>query len=374
MAIALVLLAGAGLFARSLSEALSLNPGYDTSRIAMGFLSLPNYTSDRARTFVADLRARLSQDPAIRSVSMSQMYGGWSPASTFLIEGEPRKPPGFVKMVVIDDTYFATFGLPIVSGRSFNKDDRDTSPPVVMVNAPFGRFVAKGGNPVGHHIEMALGPGATATRYEVIGVVPDIIGLGTVEPLAVYRPASQVKDVLTGTITLRAAGKPASAIRDAVATIKAMDPSLNPPKFTTIDEGVLQQMGPQRFGLTVLGALGTIAALLTLFGMYVLAESMSVSRRRELGVRAALGATRSQLSGLVLSQTTRLVGLGIGAGLVLIWLGAGLIRSFLFHVEPFDLPTMSVIVALMFGLAMVVTLRPALSAARVDLARILREE
>lgn len=376
MAIALVLLAGAGLFARSLVAALSLNPDYDTSRIAKGTVSLPalTYTPDRARTFVADLQARLAQDAAIRSVSLSGHYGGWSTNFTFLIDGEPRKPPALVNAYVIDDRYFSTLGLPMLKGRDFSVNDRNASPLVAIVNAPFGRFVGKGGDAVGRYIEVGLGPGEPPRRYEVVGVVPDIVGIQSAEPLLMYWPIAQVKDASPRTITLRAAGDPALAIREAVATVRAMDPAIETPDFMTIDDGLMRQMGAQRFGATVLGALGTIAAVLTLFGMYVLAESMAAARRREMGVRAALGATRSHLSALVLSQTTRLVGLGIGAGLLLIRLGAGLIRAFLYRVEPFDVPTMGTVIVLMFGLAIAVTLRPALRAARVDLASVLREE
>ena len=117
-----------------------------------------------------------------------------------------------------------------------------------------------------------------------------------------------------------------------------------------------------------------IAAVLTLFGVYVLAESMTALRRREMGVRAALGATRSQLSRLILAETARLVVLGVMTGAVLAWFGAGLIRSFLFRVDLFDVATIGTIVSGVLLLALAVSLRPAFRAGRVDLARVLREE
>jgi len=133
-------------------------------------------------------------------------------------------------------------------------------------------------------------------------------------------------------------------------------------------------MGPQKFGASVLGALGLIAILLTLLGTYVLAESISVLRLREMGIRAALGARRSQLAAIVFGETLRLVGLGLIAGLMLAWSGANTIRAFLFRIPPLDPITLATTAALILVLALTVSMRPALRVARVDLSRVLREE
>lgn len=124
----------------------------------------------------------------------------------------------------------------------------------------------------------------------------------------------------------------------------------------------------------VLGALGGIALLLTVLGTYVVAESMVVQRRREMGIRAALGAGNAQLRRLVLRDTTRLVGIGLAAGLVLAVLGARLIRSLLYQVEPLDPAVLATVSAAILGLALLVSVRPALDATRLDLTRSLREE
>ena len=142
----------------------------------------------------------------------------------------------------------------------------------------------------------------------------------------------------------------------------------------TLDEQLGQQMNPQRFGIYVLGALGGIALLLTVLGTYVIAQSMVVRRRRELGIRAALGAQSGQLRRLVLGDTARLVGIGLVAGLALTVAGARLIRSLLYQVEPLDPLTLATTAAVIFGLALLVSLRPAFEATRVDLNRTLREE
>ncbi|MBZ5500226.1 MAG: FtsX-like permease family protein [Acidobacteriia bacterium] len=147
-----------------------------------------------------------------------------------------------------------------------------------------------------------------------------------------------------------------------------------PRPMLTIDERLGQQMRPQQFGVFVLGALGTIAVILTVLGIYVLAESMAIQRQREMGIRAALGACGRHLALLVLTETAWLVGFGLSAGLLLAWLGASLIRAFLFRVQPLDPATIGVVAAVILTLALAVSLRPARRAARVDLARVLREE
>jgi ABC-type antimicrobial peptide transport system permease subunit len=117
-----------------------------------------------------------------------------------------------------------------------------------------------------------------------------------------------------------------------------------------------------------------MAALLTLLGTYVLAETMTVARRREMGIRAALGASRRRLRLLVLQQTVVLVGLGVGLGLGLTVVGADAIRAFLFRVQPLDPVTLVAVAVAMVALACTVSLRPAIRASRVDFASLLRED
>jgi putative ABC transport system permease protein len=379
VATALVLLVGAGLFIRSLSASLSLNPGYDTSRIAKGDIGLATYgySPEQSAAFFDELLERLSHAPAIRSVATDYCPGGMGGGGSLVMDGEAREVPSFVQYHYVDEHYLSTMGLPVVRGRNFSVDDRAGAPSVAIVTQSLGRFLAHGGDPIGHHIaEFFNRPGQPPGSIEVIGVVPDIItSVTTLEPLKLYLPLAQASASQNRTVLLRASGDASLAVNEARSAIKSMVPAMAVlPQFTTIDEVLGKEMSPQRFGATVLGALGAIAVLLTLFGTYVLTESMSAIRRREMGVRAALGASRRQLSALVLGETARLIAFGLGAGLLLVWLGAGVIRSFLFGVQPLDPSTLAIVTMTMLALALVVSVRPALRAARVDLARVLREE
>src|SRR5688572_2999473 len=375
VALTLVLVAGAGLFTRSLIEALTLNPTIPTGRIVTAFVNLGQhgYTSERGAAFIDELLARLRQNGAIESASL-RMPGTFARAAGFkmTIDGVEREMPASSSSEAVDPSFFSTIGLPIISGRGFDGSDTAGSPPVMIVSESFARWIADGGTAIGRSLGPFRGPSAVA---DIVGVVPDLISeVGTTEPFIAYQPYAQSRPGVTATLVLRAADDPGAAMREALAAARALDTRVTLSRMMTLDERMAEQMNPQRFGIHVLGALGGIALLLTVLGTYVVAHSMVVRRRRELGIRAALGACSAQLRALVLRDTARLVGIGLVAGLALAVAGARLIRSLLYQVEPLD-PLVLVTVALgIFGLALLVSLRPALAATRVDLTRSLRED
>jgi ABC-type antimicrobial peptide transport system permease subunit len=218
-------------------------------------------------------------------------------------------------------------------------------------------------------------PGRSRQDAEIVGVVSDLVwSVRSLEPKGVYLPIAQRSDFAGRDFMIRAASDPVAAQRAFIEAVHAIDPKVHPAPMTTMEANFLDEMAPQRFGMTVMGALGAIALLLSVLGTYVLAESMATRRRREMGIRAALGASRRQIRSLVLSETVRLVGAGLLLGFALAWVGASTIRAFLFQVEPFD-PLVTIGVATMLvALAIAVSVRPAVSASRVDLARVLRED
>lgn len=371
VAVALVLTAGAGLFARSLTAALSLNSHVSMDRVVTATIGLQpyGYTGPRAATFFEELERRLRGNPAVASLAYSVSEGGMSPAGRIDVNGVKKQFPTTVWYVGVDARHFATVGTRITAGRDFTADDRSGAPRVAIVSESFGRMLADGANPLGHFITTGDG------RMEVVGVVSDVVTNVTVlDPPVVYMPLAQGRPSVRRTLTVRAAGDIDDVRRGITGAIREIDGGVVPPTLLTLEDQIANQMSAQRFGATVLGALGIIAVLLTLLGTYVLAESMAVLRTREMGIRAALGAKRWQLGAIVLAETGRLVGLGLVAGFALAWLGANTIRAFLFQVEPFDAPTLLGVCALILALAAAVTLRPALRAARVDLASVLRDQ
>ena len=375
VAVALVLVCGAVLFARSLAAALSLNSGLEMRRVVTGGVDLGPYGYDasRASAFFDDLRGRLLGNPAVRSLAYSLDQGGMS--GKMIVDGAPREVPTMVAFMAIDDEYFRTLGVRVFSGRDFTPADRAGAPLVTLISESFARHLAGSGNPIGLRVTMpGHREGQPPDVMEVVGVVPDVVTrVSVLQPLTMYFPMAQTAATTYRSLTLRAAGDPDAARREIMAAINHVDASVAPWQLITLEGRIGQQMSSQRFGAVVLGALGGIAVLLTILGTYVLAESMAVMRMREMGIRAALGASGRQLGAIVLAETSRLVGLGLIAGLVLAWLGAGTIRAFMFQITPLDPATLAGVAGSIFTLAVAVSLRPALRAARVDPAQVLKE-
>ena len=376
VAVTVMLVAGAGLFARSLVAALNLNSDIDMSRLVMGLIQLQpyGYTAERAQPFFDDLIVTLNNNPAIQAASFSNYEGGMSSVGKRQVNGAPRQFPSTVSYIRVDPEYFRTMGIRQLDGRGFKPDDKQQSPPVAVVSESFARMLANGASALGYRIEGFSTSDAPVT---VVGVVADVVGNVTIlEPLVIYLPLAQGRPRVYRDLAIRAA--PTSTVadvrRETLAAIKALDPQVAPTPLRTLEERVLAQMAPQQLGATVLGALGAIAVLLTLLGAYVIADSMATMRMREMGIRAALGATRRQLGTIVLAETARLVGAGVAAGLALAWLGASTIRSFLFQVQPLDPITLGGVSVLILTLALAVSVRAALRSARVDLSTVLKAE
>jgi predicted permease len=379
VAVTLVLVTGAALFASSVARALSLNPGVDTSRLVSVDLDLENFGYDtaRARSFVDDLRERLIRHPAIASVGIS--YG--ARGGNVTVDGTALDPPASVHYGAIDPHHADTIGVRILAGRNLTADDVVGGAPVALVSEGLAKRIAGDDSPLGLRIQEGWEP--LADPAEIVGVVQSIRGVGSPSPLAMYRAAAQQQlpalpprsGLSVGRrLTFRAADDASEAIGAVAATIRDMDPAIRLDPMMTFEDQTLDQMTTQRFGMTVMGALGAIALLLSVLGTYVLAESTAAQRRREFGIRAALGATGRHIRVLLLSDTLRLIGAGLLTGFALSWLGAGLIRGFLFEVEPFDPLVTGGVAAAIAAMAVAVSLRPTLSASRVDLARVLRED
>lgn len=378
VAVAVVLVAGAGLFARSLAAALTLNSGFDAGRIVTAPLDLDayGYLPPRAASFFAEVRARLDGSPDLDSVSFVRREGAMTSIGRITVNGEPRQFPSTVAYTAVDDRYFQTMGMRIIEGRNFTARDGATAPLVAIVSASLARELGRGKSAIGMRItETRRRPPAPPAVAEVVGVVPDVItSVRDTEPLTLYYALAQREPTSRAAVFARVRADDARAAAAISSAVARTDPVVEPGPIQTIEEQLARQMAPQRLGIFVLGGLGAIAVLLTLLGTYVLAESMAATRTREMSIRAALGAGRLRLGGLILRETLVLVGAGIAAGLALAWVGGNGIRAFLFRVEPLDAFTLSVVSLGILSLALLVSLRPAVSAARVDLSHALREE
>ena len=376
VAVSLVLLAGSTLLVRSLQAALSLNPGVGMNRILVGSVSLvPSaYPAARATQFFDELRERLRINPAIEAVAYGVEQGGMGPMGKLTVEGEPRGFPTLVEFRAVDATYFRTVGISTLAGRDFSARDSAAGPRVALVSESFARQLAGGSAAIGRRLTMPS-RAKTPVIVTIVGVVSDLVtDVSVLEPLVLYLPATQREVGGSRLIAIRARDGAATARRELLATIKQLDSDIVPGPFRTLSEGIERQMGPQRLGAAVLGALGGVAFLLTILGTYVLSESVFSRRMHELAIKSALGASGWQLAAQLLTDTSRLVGAGLLTGLVIVWLGSSTITAFLFQIEPMDLATITSLAATIYSVTLAVTLRPALRAARLDVARILRAQ
>ena len=376
VAVALVLAAGATLFARSLAAALDLNTGLDMNRIISSSLSLGSYGYDNARAnqFFEALGARLRGNPFVASFGYAVQDSGMM--GPMVVDGQSHQFASQVRFTAVDSDYLRAMGLHLVAGRDFTPSDRQGAPLVTIVSESLARQLAHDGGALGRRIAMPFSrPPQGPDVMQVVGVVSDVItNVSELEPVTMYFPLAQTETGTSRAFIVRAAKDTDSARREILTAIKDIDGAVLPASLPTLADRIAMQMGVQRFGAAVLGSLGAIAVLLTILGSYVLAESMAVLRMREMGIRAALGATRRQLGAIVLAETGRLVGVGLVAGFVLAWVGAGTIRAFLFQVRPLDPSTLVGVAGAILVFATLVSLRPAIRAAHVDLAQVLKEQ
>jgi predicted permease len=375
VAITLTLTAETGLFARSLIAALQTNPGVDVAHIVTGTISLSGYGYEPQDQgpFFDQLRARLRTSRNVRSVSIARSNGSMGAGGRVPIDGVPRDMPSENAELVVDDQYFRTFGLLVTRGRDFSTGDRAAAAPVMIVSQSLAAFIAPDGNAVGHRVSDDSG--RVRASNEVIGIVPDLITRVTdTSPLVRYRPANRTASAGNAIIVMRTTDDPSAAIHDLQQALRAIDARVPGGTWRTLEEQLLRQMYPQRFGTFVLGSFGAVSLLLASLGAYVLASSMAASRRREMTIRSVLGASRASLGSLILRETITLAGAGVVAGLLLTAAGANTIRGLLFRVEPFDAPTLLSAIAVVATVSVLVTLRPALRVSRTNAAQVLREE
>jgi hypothetical protein len=369
-----VLVAGALVFVGSLRAALALNPRVDMRTVLRTELNLRRhgYDPDRAAWLFDAWRARLAAHPAIGAIGFSVDAGGMTPRGRLAVDGMPRSFPTTVDAVAIDPHYFDAMRLRVTTGRDFARTDGRGAQRVTVVSASMARHLGGERGAVGRRIEMPWG-GAPHPVATVIGVVPDVVTEVTVlQPLVLYVPMAQAEAATYRTVAIRPAGSVDPVAPAVRAALRDIDATVLPPVVTTLQEGIARQMSPQQLGSAVLGALGVMALILTVLSVYVLADAMATFRMRELGIRSALGATGRSLIRLLLTETLRPVALGIALGIGVSVAGARLVRVFAFHVEPLDPLRFAGIAGVLLALALLASLRPAIGASRLDVARTLR--
>ena len=370
VAVAMVLLTGTILFVRSLAAAAAVNPGRDASMFVVADFRLRGYTAERRAAFHGEMLTRLAGNGAIAAVSPAADMGSMTTSGRLAIDDVPRAFPSRVSFNGVQAGYFDTLRLPPLEGRAIGAGDTIGAPRTAVISESLARLLG-GSTAIGLRVQVPFG--ADAADATIVGIVADLITVARErQPLTVYLAAEQYPAIAhTNALIVRAASSGAAARQEIAAAARDIDPGVEA-VLPTLRESLLLQMRPQQMGATVLGALGIVAALLTVVGLFVVSESTAARRTRELGVRAALGATRWDIGRLLLRDNVVLAAAGAITGLIVVWLGAGTIRAFLFAIEPLDATTLAAVPMGLIAVAVAVGLGPAIRAGRADLAQVLR--
>jgi len=381
VALSLLLLIGAGLFIRSLSNLKGLDPGFRTTNL-IGFAVDPpmnGYQPERSLDLYRRLRESLDALPGVESSSLAviPVLTGDEWDSSMAVEGFQHKATEAPDphMQFISPDYFKTMNIPILLGRDFRMTDGRGAPKVCMVNERFARRFFKGGLAIGKHIGMGGDPG-TKLDIEIVGVVRDTKYESMREevPLEVYRPYHQMEFVIGMYAYVRTARRPEQAFSGIRRVVNGLDPNLPLFQMKTIETQMEESLITERLVATLSTGFGALATVLAAIGLYGVMAYIVAQRTREIGVRMALGASARDVVKLVMRDVFILTGIGIAIGLPAAWGLTRMVRSQLYGIQPNDTLT---IAAATLGIAFVALLAgyvPALRATRVDPMRALRWE
>ena len=372
VALAIVLLAGAGLMMRSLERQLAVAPGFRPDGVLAARVSLPaqRYAPEQRAAFVEQLAERLAGIPSVAraTVGSDLPFSGNNNAAMLRVEGGDEEGMRYYRHVVTP-SFFETLGIPIVRGRGFTAADRRGAPAVVIVSEAMAKRVWPSRDPIGQRVR--LGPSADAVAA-VVGVAASARFRSLATNLSapgsepdVYFPFGQRTD-RDLEIALRSRGDALPSAADLRAAVAAVDPLLAVYAVRPLADGLRQQSATARFGSLVLGAFSAVAVLLAAVGVYgVIAFVVSLSRR-EIAIRMALGATRGRVATLIVRNGLTLAAAGLALGLLASSFATQALASQLFGVRVTDPLTFSLVAGVVVLVAALASYLPAHRAAKVD--------
>ncbi len=380
IAMALVLLMGAGLLLKTLANLRQVNTGFEARRVMTASIALPTgdyKTDDKQTAFFVNVLSELAHTPGVASAAAVDTvpFSGGDPTASFSIEERivPSGDPGFYGSArYASPQYFQALHIPLLAGRYFNENDRANSQAVAIIDVSLARRYWPNQNPLGHRLRRSDNqPWAT-----VIGIVGHVrqsslaadSGHGAYY-FCLYQQPQQEFFLIAQGITPTA--QLSEAIRHAV---HKADPAQAVFDFKTMEERIALALGPQEFASKLLIVFAAVALCLAIIGLYGVISYNVTSRKREIGIRAALGAERTQILALILSQAMRLVLFGFFAGFIAAALFGRIVSTQLFQVDPFDPMTFAITACVITIAAFAATLVPAWRATRIDPAIALRND
>jgi len=391
VALAFVLLAGAGLLIRSFERLMAVDAGLRAPRVLTMQVSLPRagYDNPQAvRSFYRAMQENVRAIPSVRAAAVQTdlPLDGDGERRAFTAD-QPVNPVFSSTSVAVTWTfgdYFRTFGVPIVKGRAFLPEEDAENRQTAIVSRALAERFWPGQDPIGKRVKWGI-PASQAPWQTIVGVAGDVVDgrLGETPILHIYVPFAEAMDQAPAmlaaffrrmSVAAMTEGDPAALVRPMRGAIARIDPALAVADVTTMSQVMADAAAPQRFSTVVLSAFAGGALLLAAVGLYGTLAFGVTQRTREIGVRVALGATRPEVLRLVVGQGMRLTILGLALGLAGALAVTRLMTGLLYQTEPLDVATFASVTGVLAAVALLSCYLPARRAARVEPMAALRAD
>ena len=383
VAIAVVLLVGAGLLIKSLWRLNTVNPGLDPKNILTFNVALPEvkYPAERQTQFFSTLKKQLESMPGVQSASVVYPLplSGERFSLSFEIDGKPvaKKDQPSADFFNVDPGYFKTMGIPLIKGRDFDDRDQHKSPQVIIVSEKFVQQNFPGEEAIGKRIKPGISTfeDEQTPWREIVGVVGDVKNRAlNTDPRSVYYvPQAQVpfnQEIMV----VKTTGDPHALVKAATKEVATLDGDLAVFGVKTMEEYISRSVSTPRFNTTLLSIFAAVALVLTVVGLYGVMSYAVAQRTNEIGIRLALGAQAKDVLSLIIGQGLRLVLLGLAIGLLGAFALMRVMAGLLFGVTAKDPMTFIVVSVVLAVIAMLACYVPARRATRVDPLEALRYE
>jgi predicted permease len=377
VALALVLLVGAGLLLHSFSRLLSVPPGFNPERALTLQLSLSDQKypdNPRRVAFYNRVAERVAALPGVEAAGLSRalpLLGG-APDMFFRIPGRANhRQPGYSAIFdFCTSEYFRAMGIPLLRGRFFSAHEVTADARVAIINSTAAREFFPDEDPLGQRI------GLENDTWEIVGIVGDVRMRGLTRSVApvLYRPQAPGQSWRSASLVVRTRSAPLSLVESVRQAIREIDPAQPVANVRTLDEVVGASVAQRRLTLISLCSFAAVALLLAAIGLYGVIAYVVTQRTREFGIRFALGASRRDVLQLVLGHGIKLVALGLVLGLAGAFSLTHLLTKLLYEIKPTDPLTFSGVSAVLLVVALCASWLPARRAAKVDPMEALRHE
>lgn len=382
VALSLLVLFAASLLVRSLQKLMSQDFGYDRERLIIARLdpTSAGYNSEKMKALAEQLVARLASTPGVHAVTYSTngLFSGTESNDAILVPGfNTSHSDREANEDYVGPNYFGAVGIPILGGRGIEAQDTEASTRVAVINEAMAKHFFQGQDPIGRQFRIDDKDWLNKP-ITIIGVSHDAKdhsgGLKEkVEP-RFYMAFQQVPDPVQIVLEVQVRGTPSAAVSNVVAQIKTVDPNL-PISFSKLLDTLVNDSAANQIALARLSVFfAGLALLLACIGLYGVMSYTVANRTREIGVRMALGAARTQVMQLVLLEGMLLVSIGVVIGIPLSLASTRVLHSFLFGVTATDLVSLTTVILLLGMLAAITALIPARRAAKIDPMLALRHE